>query len=140
MRIKAISLVTILAVIALALINVYFNKSEKKLSKTAPPLPSLTPSTNNPRSSLNSSKESPSVAKIEIKNFSPRPEVLKVKPNTLVTFTNFDEDSHQIQGANWQSRILKKNNSFSQIFEIAGNYYYADPQNSQLQGLIIVSP
>ncbi|MFA6446830.1 MAG: hypothetical protein WCW31_01070 [Patescibacteria group bacterium] len=66
------------------------------------------------------------------------PASMTVKVGATVTWTNQDSGSHSIVGANFESPVLKYNESYSHKFSTAGSYQLHDGINSAVLGTINV--
>ncbi len=66
-------------------------------------------------------------ATVSIDNFTFKPDVLIIKPGTIVTFINHDDIPHSIE-------------SFKMTFEAAGNVGYFCGLHPHMTGRIVVAP
>jgi plastocyanin len=137
--VSASLLVILIAVLAFDFYIVSQNKTPlptpvNKIVASIPPI-----ATSGPREITKEKVQyNPVIPKIDIRNFATNPSTLTIKKNTIVTWTNFDKDTHQIVGDKWKSRVLKENDTFSQAFEKSGSFPYKEPQSPQLNGFIVV--
>lgn len=142
---KIISIILVLILASVLVFDFYMvsqnNTPSSSPSPTQKANSSLPPvATSGPRAENTQEKVqyNPVVPRVDIRNYSTNPSTLTIKVNTIVTWTNYDKDTHQIVGDKWKSRVLKENETFSQAFEKTGSFPYKDPQNPQLNGVIIV--
>ena len=141
---KVISASLLVILIAVLAFDFYIVNNKKSTPSPTPSQEILnsipTVATSGPRAVEATAKVqyNPVIPKVDIRNFAANPSSLTIKKNTIVTWTNFDKDTHQIVGDKWKSRSLKENETFSQAFEKSGSFPYKDPSSPQLNGVIIV--
>jgi plastocyanin len=81
-------------------------------------------------------------ATVTIDNFTFKPDVLTIKPGTIVTFINHDDIPHSIvdSGGKFKSKVLDTDESFKMTFEAAGNIGYFCGLHPHMTGRIVVAP
>jgi plastocyanin len=81
-------------------------------------------------------------ATVSIDNFTFKPDVLTIKPGTIVTFVNHDDIPHSIvdSGGKFKSKVLDTDESFKMTFETAGTIGYFCGLHPHMTGRIIVAP
>jgi plastocyanin len=81
-------------------------------------------------------------ATVTIDNFTFKPDVLTIKPGTIVTFINHDDIPHSIvdSGGKFKSKVLDTDESFKMTFEAAGNVGYFCGLHPHMTGRIVVAP
>ena len=81
-------------------------------------------------------------ATVTIDNFTFKPDVLTIKPGTVVTFINHDDIPHSIvdSGGKFKSKVLDTDESFKMTFEVAGNVGYFCGLHPHMTGRIVVAP
>ena len=81
-------------------------------------------------------------ATVTIDNFTFKPEILTIKPGTIVTFINHDDIPHSIvdSGGKFKSKVLDTDESFKMTFEAAGNIGYFCGLHPHMTGRIVVAP
>ena len=81
-------------------------------------------------------------ATVTIDNFTFKPDVLTIKPGTVVTFINHDDIPHSIvdSGGKFKSKVLDTDESFKMTFEAAGNVGYFCGLHPHMTGRIVVAP
>jgi len=141
---KSISLILLIILASVLAFDFYIVSQNKTPSAPAPtqkaiasipPIATSGPRAADPNVKVQYNQENP---KVDIRNYAANPSTLTIKKNTIVTWTNYDSDPHQIVGDKWKSWALKEKETFSQAFETVGSFPYKDPQSPQLNGVIIV--
>jgi plastocyanin len=94
-------------------------------------------------SSSSSSGKAATGNQVTIKNFEFGPKLLSVKAGTKVTFTNDDSATHTVSSvsgdpASFDSKNLKKGQSFSFTFTKAGTYAYQCDIHNYMKGTVTV--
>jgi plastocyanin len=81
-------------------------------------------------------------AAVTIDNFTFKPDVLTIKPGTVVTFINHDDIPHSIvdSGGKFKSKVLDTDESFKMTFETAGDIGYFCGLHPHMTGRIVVAP
>ena len=81
-------------------------------------------------------------ATVTIDNFTFKPDVLTIKPGTIVTFINHDDIPHSIveSGGKFKSKVLDTDESFRMTFEAAENVGYFCALHPHMTGRIVVAP
>jgi plastocyanin len=81
-------------------------------------------------------------ATVTIDNFTFKPDVLTIKPGTIVTFINHDDIPHSIvdSGGKFKSKVLDTDESFKMTFEAAGTIGYFCGLHPHMTGRIVVAP
>ena len=81
-------------------------------------------------------------ATVTIDNFTFKPDVLTIKPGTIVTFVNHDDIPHSIvdSGGKFKSKVLDTDESFKMTFETAGGIGYFCGLHPHMTGRIVVAP
>jgi len=81
-------------------------------------------------------------AMVSIDNFTFKPDVLTIKPGTIVTFVNHDDIPHSIveKGGKFKSKVLDTDESFKMTFETAGDVTYFCGLHPHMTGRIVVAP
>jgi plastocyanin len=81
-------------------------------------------------------------ATVTIDNFTFKPDLLTIKPGTIVTFINHDDIPHSIvdSGGKFKSKVLDTDESFKMTFEAAGNIGYFCGLHPHMTGRIVVAP
>jgi plastocyanin len=81
-------------------------------------------------------------ATVTIDNFTFKPDVLTIKPGTIVTFINHDDIPHSIvdSGGKFKSKVLDTDESFKMTFEAAGDVGYFCGLHPHMTGRIVVTP
>ena len=87
-------------------------------------------------------KAAPPEATVSIDNFTFKPDVLTIKPGTIVTFVNHDDIPHSIveKGGKFKSKVLDTDESFKMTFETAGDVGYFCGLHPHMTGRIVVAP
>lgn len=75
---------------------------------------------------------------VDIKNFAFTPEVLTVKMGTTVTWINQDQAVHNIKSAAFNSKDLKKGETFEFTFQTKGTFDYICGIHPSMKGKIVV--
>jgi plastocyanin len=80
-------------------------------------------------------------ATVSIDNFTFKPDVLSIKPGTVVTFVNHDDIPHSIveSGGKFKSKVLDIDESFKMTFEAAGTIDYFCGLHPHMTGRIVVA-
>jgi len=65
-------------------------------------------------------------------------EEVTISPGDLVTWTNNDTANHKVKGKSWGSGVLTQGKAFTQEFDVAGTFSYADETNPSLTGRVVV--
>ena len=91
---------------------------------------------------IGNAKAAPPEATVSIDNFTFKPDVLTIKPGTVVTFVNHDDIPHSIveKGGKFKSKVLDTDESFKMAFETAGDVGYFCGLHPHMTGRIIVAP
>ena len=86
-------------------------------------------------------KAAPPEATVSIDNFTFKPNVLTIKPGTIVTFTNHDDIPHSIvdSAGKFKSKVLDTDESFKMTFDTAGDIGYFCGLHPHMTGRIIVA-
>jgi plastocyanin len=81
-------------------------------------------------------------ATVSIDNFTFKPDVLTIKPGTVVTFVNHDDIPHSIvdSSGKFKSKVLDTDESFKMTFDAAGNVGYFCGLHPHMTGRIVVAP
>ena len=81
-------------------------------------------------------------ATVSIDNFTFKPDVLTIKPGTIVTFVNHDDIPHSIveSDSKFKSKVLDTDESFKMTFETAGSIGYFCGLHPHMTGRIVVAP
>ena len=80
--------------------------------------------------------------KVIIDNFAFTPNVITVKPGTIVTFENHDDIPHSVvdMAGKFHSKALDTNDRFQVTFDQPGEYNYYCGLHSHMRGKVIVAP
>ncbi len=82
-------------------------------------------------------------ATVVIDNFTFTPAMLQVSVGTTVTFVNHDDLPHSIVSAqsppSFKSKALDTDDSFTHIFDSAGNYSYFCGLHPHMKGMVMVA-
>jgi plastocyanin len=80
--------------------------------------------------------------KVVIDNFAFTPNVITVKPGTIVTFENHDDIPHSVVdvAGKFHSKALDTNDTFQVTFDQPGEYNYYCGLHSHMRGKVIVAP
>lgn len=73
-----------------------------------------------------------------IKQKSFQPAEIRVKPGTLVTWTNFDLSPHTVTGSGFNSGVLSQGSVWSQQFTKPGRYEYHCSVHPNMRGVVEV--
>ena len=81
-------------------------------------------------------------ATVSIDNFTFKPDVLTIKPGTIVTFINHDDIPHSIvdNGGKFRSKVFDTDESVRMTFDAAGNLTYFCGLHPHMTGRIVVAP
>jgi len=90
---------------------------------------------------VSNAKAAPPEATVSIDNFTFKPNVLTIKPGTIVTFVNHDDIPHSIveTGGKFKSKVLDTDESFKMTFETAGDVSYFCGLHPHMTGRIVVA-
>jgi plastocyanin len=90
---------------------------------------------------VSSAKAAPPEATVSIDNFTFKPNVLTIKPGTIVTFVNHDDIPHSIveNGGKFKSKVLDTEESFKMTFDTAGDVGYFCGLHPHMTGRIVVA-
>jgi plastocyanin len=91
---------------------------------------------------VRNAKAAPPEATVSIDNFTFKPDVLTIKPGTIVTFVNHDDIPHSIveKGGKFKSKVLDTDESFKMTFDTAGDVSYFCGLHPHMTGRIVVAP
>lgn len=103
--------------------------SEKTDSSTAPVTAPVSSKPSSPSGGL---------VQVDIKGFAFVGSTVRIAPGTTIMWKNSDDAPHSVVGANFQSKILKKGESFSYTFTQEGSYPYYCGLHSNMKGEIVV--
>ena len=80
-------------------------------------------------------------ATVSVDNFTFKPNVLTIKPGTIVTFVNHDDIPHSIveTGGKFKSKVLDTEESFKMTFDTVGDVGYFCGLHPHMTGRIIVT-
>ena len=90
---------------------------------------------------VSDAKAAPPGATVSIDNFTFKPDVLTIKPGTIVTFINHDDIPHSIvdSSGKFKSKVLDTDESFKMTFETAGDIGYFCGLHPHMTGRIVVA-
>jgi plastocyanin len=77
---------------------------------------------------------------VSIKNFAFRPASITVKVRTTVTWTNGDQDPHNVTGGPLRSATMHKGNTYKYTFTKTGRYAYKCTIHPFMTGTVVVTP
>ena len=75
---------------------------------------------------------------VDIKGFAFVSPTTRIGPGTKIIWKNYDDVVHSVVGPTFQSKLLKKGESFSYTFNQPGVYYYFCGQHPNMKGEIVV--
>jgi plastocyanin len=89
---------------------------------------------------LPSAAETSDSGKIIVKDFMFNPTPLTVKAGATVTWTNMDDESHNVVGdkGTFKSGGMDSNETFTYKFERPGTYHFTCSIHSRMTGMIVV--
>ncbi|MEA3429908.1 MAG: cupredoxin domain-containing protein [Nanoarchaeota archaeon] len=82
--------------------------------------------------------EKPEEVKVAIRDQEFQPSEITIKPNTKVTWTNYDREYHLISGEGFVSKILGRGGVFTYLFDVEGEFVYNCTMDSSLSGMVVV--
>jgi plastocyanin len=90
---------------------------------------------------VGNAKAAPPEATVSIDNFTFKPNILTIKPGTIVTFINHDDIPHSIvaTGGKFKSKVLDTEESFKMTFDTAGDVGYFCGLHPHMTGRIVVA-
>ena len=90
---------------------------------------------------VSNAKAAPPEMTVSIDNFTFKPNVLTIKPGTIVTFVNHDDIPHSIveTGGKFKSKVLDTDESFKMTFDTAGDVGYFCGLHPHMTGRIVVA-
>ena len=79
---------------------------------------------------------------VKIDNFAFVPQTLKIKPGTVVTWTNDDDIPHTVVaiGTNLRSKTVDTGQTFTYKFDKPGTFNYICALHPHMKGQIVVAP
>lgn len=135
-------LVILLAVAVVVVGGGYLLLSPKSPSDPAPvggtPATSPTPSPTASKPVPGSPVTSGGTVTVDIKGFAYVSPTTRIGPGTKITWKNYDDVAHNVIGAGFQSKLLKKGESFSYTFNVPGVYPYYCSVHPNMRGEIVV--
>ncbi len=75
---------------------------------------------------------------VDIKGFAFVSETVRIAPGTTIIWKNFDDARHTVVGAEFQSKLLSKGDTFSYTFTKEGSYPYFCGIHPNMKGEIVV--
>ena len=83
-------------------------------------------------------ESSSSSAMVKIQNFAYDSEVISIKKGESVLWKNYDNVPHDVVFSDFKSPLLKKDQTFTQQFNVAGTYEYYCSLHPNMIGKVVV--
>jgi plastocyanin len=80
----------------------------------------------------------PAATTVEIHDYAFEPKAVTVPAGTTVTWTNHDDNDHNVTGAGVKSKSFGMNGTYSYTFATAGTYDYVCSLHPQMKGTVTV--
>lgn len=133
---KKIIIWVALAVAVLVGIYLVFSSAQKPAEEAMEQAPA--PTTGKPPAPTGSVAPAGGTIQVDIKGFAFVKEAVRIAPGTTIVWKNFDDARHTVVGADFQSKLLSKGQTFSYTFTKEGIYPYFCGVHPNMKGEIVV--